>query len=156
MAGTLRVEIQIASADVQIPKPEALRRWARLAYAAVGDRDAELTIRVVDEDESRMLNERYRGKNQPTNVLSFPFDDIPQLKMPILGDIVICAPVVAREAKAQGKSAAAQWAHMVVHGVMHLCGYDHDRPAAAERMERIESAVLAEIGFPNPYLVTDG
>jgi probable rRNA maturation factor len=124
------------------PAPGTLRRWARLA---AGRRRGELGIRVVGSRESRALNERWRGRAQPTNVLSFPGDGR------LIGDIVVCAPVVAREARAQGKALSAHWAHMVLHGTLHLLGFDHARAADARRMERRERALLARLGFADPY-----
>jgi probable rRNA maturation factor len=114
--------------------------------AALGRRTGEVTLRIVGPAESRALNRRYRKKDKPTNVLSFPYDD-PGL----LGDIVICAAVVNREAREQGKRREAHWAHMVVHGVLHLLGFDHIRPADAKVMERRERAILARLSFPDPY-----
>jgi probable rRNA maturation factor len=105
-----------------------------------------VTIRVVGAAESRRLNRRFRGKDKPTNVLSFPYD-VPGA----LGDVVICAPVVNREAREQGKAPAAHWAHMVVHGVLHLLGHDHIRAADAKMMEARERAILARLSYPDPY-----
>jgi probable rRNA maturation factor len=126
-----------------VPGPARLRRWAR---AALGGRGGELTVRIVGPAESRALNRRYRKKDKPTNVLSFP-SDAPG----VLGDVVICAAVVAREAREQGKPPAAHWAHMVVHGVLHLLGFDHIRAADAKVMEGRERAILARLSFPDPY-----
>ena len=118
-----------------------------------GRRDeAELTIRLVDEAESQQLNREYRGKDRPTNVLSFPADLPAVVESPLLGDLVICAPVVLREAKEQGKTVEAHWAHMVVHGVLHLLGYDHQNEQEAAEMEGIEAALLKEMGYRNPYI----
>lgn len=130
-----------------IPSPAALREWAS---AALGAAEGELTIRIVDEAESHELNRRYRGKDKSTNVLSFPYDG-DMLGMPVLGDLVICAPVVQREAREQGKDARAHWAHMVVHGCLHLLGYDHEKDDEAEVMESRERQVLAGLGFDDPY-----
>ena len=110
--------------------------------------DASLSIRVVGAAESRRLNRTWRGKDKPTNVLSFP---APATQSPVLGDLAICAPVVAREAREQGKSAQAHWAHMVVHGVLHLLGYDHELDRDAAVMEARETALLANFGYANPY-----
>jgi len=120
-----------------------LRKWAS---AARGRARGEVTVRIVGPAESRALNRRYRKKDRPTNVLSFPYDDPGEL-----GDVVICAAVVNREAREQGKRPAAHWAHMVVHGVLHLRGYDHIRPADAKVMEGRERAILARLSFPDPY-----
>jgi probable rRNA maturation factor len=113
--------------------------------------NTELTIRIVDEAEIAELNSRYRKKNGVTNVLSFPFDAPAQVDIPLLGDIVICAPVVRREASEQSKSVVAHWAHMVVHGTLHLLGFDHDEPGKAHEMEAMETRILADLGFDNPY-----
>jgi probable rRNA maturation factor len=128
------------------PAPASLRRWARLA---AGDRPGELGIRVVGSRESRALNARWRGRPKPTNVLSFPA--APELGGRQIGDIVVCAPVVAREAREQGKPLAAHWAHMVVHGTLHLLGFDHERARDAKRMEGRERTLLARIGVADPY-----
>jgi probable rRNA maturation factor len=131
-----------------VPPPARLKAWARAALvgAARGRDRRELTLRIVGPAESRALNRRYRKKDKPTNVLSFP-SDAPG----VLGDVVICAAVVAREAREQGKPPAAHWAHMVVHGVLHLLGFDHIRAADAKVMEGRERAILARLSFPDPY-----
>lgn len=144
----IHVELQNAEAFPSLPSPEDFARWAEAAIA----RDAaEIAIRVVDETESAELNRYYRGKDCPTNVLSFPFEAPPGVETDILGDLVVCAPVIEREAREQGKAPAAHWAHMVVHGVLHLQGYDHVEDAEAEMMEAEEVALLDRLGFPNPY-----
>jgi probable rRNA maturation factor len=142
--------VQRAVAARGVPSPARLKAWARasLVGAAHGRDRREITLRVVGGPESRSLNRRYRSKDKPTNVLSFP-SDAPG----VLGDLVICAPVVNREAREQGKPAAAHWAHMVVHGVLHLLGFDHIRPADAKVMERRERAILARLSFPDPYQI---
>lgn len=114
-----------------------------------------MTIRIVDEDEARTLNHRYRGKGYAPNVLSFPMLDAGPVSAGMLGDVVICAPVVEQEAVAQHKAVAAHWAHLVVHGVLHCCGYEHDTPVDAEQMESLEVRILAEFDFPDPYTVND-
>jgi probable rRNA maturation factor len=144
------LDLQIASAAADIPAEDDFRRWVAAALAGRRD-EAELTIRVVDEEESAELNGTYRHKQGPTNVLSFPFIAPPGVELPLLGDIVICAPVVAREAAEQGKTAAAHWAHMTVHGCLHLLGYDHIDPAEAEIMESLERDVLSALGYADPY-----
>ncbi|TXH03868.1 MAG: rRNA maturation RNase YbeY [Nevskiaceae bacterium] len=125
-----------------VPAPASLRRWAEAALKRKG----ELTIRIVDEDESRALNHRYRNKDKPTNVLSFGYGE-----KGVLGDLVICAPVVAREAGEQRKPLRAHWAHMVVHGCLHLQGHDHEDDKDAEAMEALEIRIMEKLGFPNPY-----
>ncbi len=133
-----------------IPAAVSFRRWA--AAAAQGRiRRADLAIRVVDEKEGRALNRHYRGKDYATNVLSFPVELPAGVTLPLLGDLVICAPVVAKEAREQGKPLAAHYAHLTIHGVLHLLGLDHEDPREAEAMEQIERELLAELGLPDPY-----
>jgi probable rRNA maturation factor len=133
-----------------LPSSVSFRRWA--AAAAEGRiRKADLAIRVVDSKEARSLNRHYRGKDYATNVLSFPAELPEGVHIPILGDLVICAPVVAREAKEQGKQLAAHYAHLTIHGVLHLLGMDHEDKREAEAMELIERDILAGLGFPDPY-----
>lgn len=143
------VTVQIATRRAGVPHARSFVRWANAAFAGGRVRRmqnaTELTIRVVGAVESRKLNRTWRGKNKPTNVLSFSAD------APLLGDLAICAPVVAREAREQGKQPAAHWAHMVVHGVLHLLGYDHENDRDAVRMEAREVKILAQLGMPNPY-----
>ncbi len=145
------VAVQYAASRRGVPAPASLRRFAA---AALGTRRSELVIRVVDTPESAALNATYRGKAGPTNVLSFTYNAPPATRL--LGDLVICAPVVAREARAQGKAPRAHWAHMVVHGVLHLRGYDHQEEAEARRMEALERRCLARLGYPDPYGREDG
>lgn len=135
-----------------VPAPASFRRWAEAALrGARRRRPAALAIRLVDRDEGRALNHRYRGRDQATNVLSFPAEPPPGIDLPLIGDLAICVPVVEREAHEQGKPAAAHWAHMTVHGVLHLLGYDHVEDAEAERMEALETRILAGLGLPDPY-----
>ena len=141
------ITVQRRAAANGVPSPSSLRGWAQ---AALGTASGELTIRIVDEAESADLNGRFRRKPYPTNVLSFPYE-AEALDEPVLGDLVICAPVVAREAVEQHKDLRAHWAHMVVHGVLHLLGHDHENHAEAERMEAREREILAELGFADPY-----
>ena len=147
----LHVDVQRASTDSNLPDDPAIRLWAHAAAAQAFDRDAQLSIRVVDSEEGTDLNESYRRGDGPTNVLSFAFEERDRTDPPLLGDVVICAPVVRREAAQQGKSMHAHFAHMVVHGVLHLLGHDHQREAQAQRMESIERAILDELGFADPY-----
>ena len=144
------VAIQFATGRAGRPAPATLRRWAQAALAGAGA-DGAVTLRVVDLDEGAGLNRDWRDRDGPTNVLSFPLDTPPGLHQPQLGDIVICAPVVEREAAEQGKPAAAHWAHMVVHGLLHLAGHDHQATDEAMAMERLEIDLLAQLGYPNPY-----
>jgi probable rRNA maturation factor len=143
---TLAVVLRYRTRRPWAPAPASLRRWARLA---AGDRRGELGIRVVGSQESRALNERWRGRPQPTNVLSFPAAR--SLRGKQLGDLVVCAPVVAREAREQGKALREHWAHMIVHGTLHLLGFEHERAADAKRMEGRERALLARLGIADPY-----
>ena len=146
----ISVGMEDASGAPDVPALEVFIRWVD---AALRDRcpDAEVFIRIVGEAESAELNGRYRRKAGPTNVLSFPAGLPAGVPLPALGDLVICAPVVAREAEAQGKSTEAHWAHMVVHGCLHLLGFDHEREAEAAEMEPLETRILAQLGYPDPY-----
>jgi len=147
----MEVDLQIATTGEQVPEAASFTAWAEAALAAIGRRADELSIRIVDEQESAELNRRYRQRDKPTNVLSFPFDAPPGVAVGWLGDLVICAAVVAREAREQHKSGDAHWAHMVVHGVLHLCGYDHQHAPEAKRMETLETGILDGLGYPDPY-----
>jgi probable rRNA maturation factor len=146
------IAVQYGTRRPWAPAVPTLRRWTA---AALGGRHraAELGVRVVGRAEGRRLNRKFRGKDRPTNVLSFPAPRPPAGDGRLLGDLVICAPVVAREACEQGKMLRAHWAHMVVHGVLHLLGEDHDTPRHAAAMEAREIAILAGLGFGNPYEV---
>ncbi|WP_295803619.1 rRNA maturation RNase YbeY [uncultured Microbulbifer sp.] len=148
------LDVQRATTQSPLPSDEALTTWAT---AAVGEqRDcAEISLRIVDEAESQALNNQYRGKDKPTNVLSFPADIPAELGLPLLGDLVICAQVVAREAEQQHKALSAHWAHMVVHGTLHLLGYDHIEDDEAEIMENLETRILAQLGIADPYAPID-
>jgi probable rRNA maturation factor len=146
----IELDLQCAS-DGAIPDEADLRHWCELALRQ-RTADSELTIRLVDETEGRELNHTWRQKDYATNVLSFPAD-VPDemLDIPLLGDLVICVPVVEREAAEQGKSLQAHWAHLVIHGCLHLLGYDHIDDDEAEEMESLERQLLAELGHPDPY-----
>ena len=150
MIVTLDVQ-QAYSGPDSVPEPEQFEQWARLALSEVNG-DCELTIRLVDEAESAALNASYRGKNKPTNVLSFPFDSPVPIDPLLLGDLVICVPVVVQEASAQDKAVTAHWAHLVIHGCLHLLGYDHIEADEAEQMEALEIKLLSSINIANPYL----
>jgi len=147
---TLALQVQRASESKKVPTKASLARYAEAAIASRHS-GAGLVIRIVDEPESRALNRQFRGIDEPTNVLSFPFEAPPRVRSKHIGDLVVCAPVVEREAAEQGKPLEAHWAHMVVHGVLHLLGYDHQTDADAETMEGLEIAILGRLGFPNPY-----
>jgi len=146
----IELDLQCAS-DGAIPTEAQLRRWCELALRQ-RSADSELTIRLVDEAEGRELNRTWRQKDYATNVLSFPAD-VPEglLDIPLLGDLVICVPVVEREALVQAKALQAHWAHLVIHGCLHLLGYDHIDDDEAEEMESLERQLLAELGHPDPY-----
>lgn len=144
------IELQLACPLASVPFGNEIESWVRCVTSALG-LEGDVCVRVVDEQESRALNARYRAKDEPTNVLSFPADLPPGVEAAVLGDLAICAPVVQREAEMQGKDVKAHWAHMVVHGLLHLAGYDHETPVDAEAMETKEVELLREIGFPDPY-----
>jgi probable rRNA maturation factor len=139
----LSLSVQYASNAPHLPTRAQVRRWVRAALLA----DAVVTVRFVERIEGRALNAEFRGKDYPTNVLTFVYDD----KQPRAGDIVLCAPVVRKEADAQGKSLAAHYAHLVVHGMLHLQGFDHEHAGDAAVMEARETAILARLGLPDPY-----
>jgi probable rRNA maturation factor len=137
------LSVQYASNAPHLPTRAQVRRWVRAALLA----DAVVTVRFVERIEGRALNAEFRGKDYPTNVLTFVYDD----EQPRAGDIVLCAPVVRKEADAQGKSLAAHYAHLVVHGMLHLQGFDHEHAGDAAVMEARETAILARLGLPDPY-----
>ncbi len=143
------IDVQVATVFSPLPAESELCLWAQTALRDLTE--VELTLRLVDSEESRKLNSRFRGKNQPTNVLSFPAELPPGLDIPLLGDIVICAPLVNEEAAVQGKSLQAHFAHLVIHGVLHLQGYDHQDDQQAAEMEALEVELLNSLGFANPY-----
>ena len=147
----MNLDLQVAVSDSGLPDPADFARWADAALEGRRD-DAELTIRVVDAAESQSLNGTYRGKDAPTNVLSFNAELPPEVDLPLLGDLVLCAPVVAAEAREQGKPLDAHWAHLVVHGCLHLLGFDHENEADALKMEALETVILAKLGYPDPYV----
>ncbi len=137
------------------PSDADIQGWVEAALRHEKRNEAELTLRIVDEAESAALNGQYRNKHYPTNVLSFSYDIPAEVEMNLLGDLVICAPVVQGEAAEQGKQEQAHWAHMIIHGILHLLGFDHLDDEAAKKMEEHEIAILAELTFPNPYETTD-
>lgn len=139
----MKINLQIASKQKNIPSPTLFKRWVQAALPPK-KQNAELTIRIVDEPEIITLNEKYRHKKGPTNVLAFPIEA--PITTPLLGDIIICAPITIQEAQAQNKSIDAHFAHLTIHGVLHLLGYEHDKV-----METQEIKILAKLGFPNPY-----
>ena len=148
----LNLTVQYACKATALPLRAQIRAWVRAALDVDGKKSGEITVRLVDEEEGRALNRDYRGKDYATNVLSFPAELPEGVKLPLLGDLVICAPVVAREAAEQGKPVAAHYAHLTVHGCLHLLGWDHEDPREAEAMEQLEREILAGLGLPDPYL----
>ena len=143
----IQLSVQIASELANLPTKAQFKKWAKNTIRV----DTEVAIRLVDEDEGRALNSTYRGKDYATNVLTFPLTETPHL----MGDIIICAPVVMAEAVAQNKSLEAHFAHLTVHGVLHLHGYDHETEPQAELMESLEITILQKLGYANPYLITE-
>ncbi|KFZ28665.1 MULTISPECIES: rRNA maturation RNase YbeY [Pseudidiomarina] len=149
----LAVDRQVASTASELPTTEQLTAWVAAAISAAQQQleDCELTVRIVDEAEGLELNQTYRERDYATNVLSFPFEAPIPLPVTLLGDLVVCAPVVAREATEQHKPLVAHWAHMIVHGTLHLLGYDHIEDDEAEHMEQLETSILSELGYSDPY-----
>ena len=149
------VDVQIACEAQGVPSPDEIRRW--VAHAALAEANvsaAEISVRVVDEAEMQALNRDYREQDRPTNVLSFPagvVEGLPEDATPTLGDIVVCASVIEREAAEQGKRLADHWGHMLVHGVLHLLGHDHATDTEADAMEELERKILAGLGIADPY-----
>ncbi|MCE9633959.1 MAG: rRNA maturation RNase YbeY [Methylophilales bacterium] len=146
MKPKLSLTVQYAVASENLPTRHQFKKWVRAALQT----DAEITIRIVDTAEGQALNRDYRSKDYPTNVLTFPLNEIP-----LMGDIVLCAPVVAQEAVEQGKTLEAHYAHLTVHGVLHLQGHDHEIDAAAEIMEALETQIVTDLGYPAPYLILE-
>ncbi len=150
---TIQVAIQKAvkpARELWLPAAREIRQWVRAALHGRCD-SGQLTVRIVDRAESATLNQTYRQKAGPTNVLSFPMDQPDLLVPPLLGDIVVCAPLVMDEAASQGKTAQAHWTHLIVHGALHLVGYDHVDSVAAAEMEAIEISILKALGWASPY-----
>ncbi|MDD4912583.1 MAG: rRNA maturation RNase YbeY [Sideroxydans sp.] len=142
----LSLSVQYASNAKEVPTRSQFRRWVSVALL----QDVQMVLRIVDEIEGRALNQSYRGKDYATNVLTFVYDD----SDPLYGDVVICAPVVAREAKEQGKSLRAHFAHLTIHAALHLQGYDHETARDAVKMEALETALMLKLRYPAPYLVS--
>lgn len=142
----LHATIQFATAQKELPSARQFRNWAKAALRV----DTEVTIRIVDETEGRTLNHTYRNKDYATNVLTFPLTETPHL----MGDIIICAPIVAKEAQEQHKDLHAHYAHLTVHGILHLHGYDHETEPQAELMEGLETAIITKLGYANPYQIS--
>lgn len=150
----LALSVQYAATRRGLPREAAIARWARAALGGLHRKRVALGIRIVGRREAERLNAAYRGQRRPTNVLSFPFEAPPGTRSDLLGDLVLCAEVVRREAQALQRPAQAHWAHLVVHGIMHLRGYDHANARDAVRMERRETRILRMLGYPDPYAPT--
>ncbi len=148
---SFQIDIEINSQSQVLPAQALIERWIAAALEAQQLQEAEVSVYIVDEAEGQELNAQYRSKDYPTNVLSFPADLPEELDIPLLGDLVVCAPVVEREAQEQGKTLEAHWAHMLVHGSLHLLGYDHIDDAEADEMEALETHIITGLGFPAPY-----
>ncbi len=149
-----QIDVEVNSSSTKIPSVENIELWIRAALQSDELNQAEVSVYIVDEAESQELNAQYRGKDKPTNVLSFPADIPDEVGVPLLGDLVICAPVVEREAQEQGKTLDAHWAHMLVHGTLHLLGYDHVEDDEADVMEALETRLITQLNFPAPYTET--
>ncbi|WP_192457241.1 rRNA maturation RNase YbeY [Musicola keenii] len=146
------LDLQIACANQDgLPAESTFQRWLEAVLPQFQE-VAEVTVRLVDEEESHHLNLTYRGKDKPTNVLSFPFEAPPEVELPLLGDLIICRQVVEQEAAEQEKTTEEHWAHMVVHGCLHLLGYDHIKDSEAEEMEALETEIMQGMGYADPYL----
>lgn len=150
MHNSATIDVDNASGE-EAPEPPSIRCWISAALGPLKS-EAEVSVRIVSATESAELNRHYRGKEGPTNVLSFPADIPDIVECPLLGDIVICATIVRKEAKEQHKTLEAHWAHMLVHGTLHLLGYDHIEENEAEAMEALETTILEKLNFPPPYL----
>ena len=149
-----QIDVEVNSSSTKIPSIEKIELWISAALHSDELNQAEVSVYIVDEAESQELNAQYRGKDKPTNVLSFPADIPDEVGVPLLGDLVICAPVVEREAQEQGKTLEAHWAHMLVHGTLHLLGYDHVEDDEADVMEALETRLITQLNFRAPYMET--
>lgn len=145
------IDLQLACEADHLPSEADFALWLQKVIDAHEDTGHEVTIRIVSPEESQSLNHQYRGKNKPTNVLSFPFESPPEVQLPLLGDLIVCAQVVADEAQEQGKPLKDHWAHMIIHGSLHLLGYDHIEDEEAEEMEALEIELLSELNIKDPY-----
>ncbi len=149
---SIELDLQLAVKDeTGLPEFADVHHWLETVISPFQSQ-AEVTVRIVDTEESHQLNHEYRGKDRPTNVLSFPFEAPPEVEIDLLGDLVICRQVVEREAKEQNKPLIAHWAHMVVHGSLHLLGYDHIEENEAQEMESLETEIMQKMGYEDPYL----
>lgn len=148
---TAIVDLQVVTSEPDLPALDEIQLWVDAVLQREQRGEQEITIRIVDETESQTLNREYRGKDKSTNVLSFPFDAPDGLDIDLLGDLVICAAVVRNEAEQQGKALQHHWAHMIIHGTLHLLGYDHINDADADIMEGLEIDILSQLGIDDPY-----
>ena len=150
---SIELDLQLAVENEQgLPTEQDIQQWLDKTIPQFQE-NAELTIRIVDTEESHQLNHEYRGKDKPTNVLSFPFEAPPGIELDLLGDLIICRQVVEKEAEEQNKPLLAHWAHMVVHGSLHLLGYDHIEDDEAEEMESLETEIMQAMGYEDPYIL---
>ena len=150
---SIELDLQLAVENEQgLPTEQDIQLWLNKTIPQFQE-NAELTVRIVDTQESHQLNHEYRGKDKPTNVLSFPFEAPPGIELDLLGDLIICRQVVEKEAEEQNKPLLAHWAHMVVHGSLHLLGYDHIEDDEAEEMESLETEIMQAMGFEDPYIL---
>ncbi|MEZ8611165.1 rRNA maturation RNase YbeY [Vibrio sp. 10N.222.51.C8] len=150
---SIELDLQLAVENEQgLPTEQDIQLWLDKTIPQFQE-NAELTVRIVDTQESHQLNHEYRGKDKPTNVLSFPFEAPPGIELDLLGDLIICRQVVEKEAEEQSKPLLAHWAHMVVHGCLHLLGYDHIEDDEAEEMESLETEIMQSMGFEDPYIL---
>ncbi|MEZ9324758.1 rRNA maturation RNase YbeY [Vibrio cyclitrophicus] len=150
---SIELDLQLAVENEQgLPTEQDIQLWLNKTIPQYQE-NAELTVRIVDTQESHQLNHEYRGKDKPTNVLSFPFEAPPGIELDLLGDLIICRQVVEKEAEEQNKPLLAHWAHMVVHGSLHLLGYDHIEDDEAEEMESLETEIMQTMGFEDPYIL---
>ena len=150
---SIELDLQLAVENEQgLPTEQDIQLWLNKTIPQFQE-NAELTVRIVDTQESHQLNHEYRGKDKPTNVLSFPFEAPPGIELDLLGDLIICRQVVEKEAEEQSKPLLAHWAHMVVHGSLHLLGYDHIEDDEAEEMESLETEIMQTMGFEDPYIL---
>ncbi len=147
---TIELELQIATEVKTLPHPAQFREWISVTLSQLLE-TAEITIRLVDREESAQLNQQFRFKEGPTNVLSFPYEPIPGIVSRCIGDVVICAPLVEEESNEYNIPLLAYWAHMVVHGTLHLMGYDHEEENEAREMKALETQIIMSLGFPPPY-----
>ena len=150
---SIELDLQLAVENEQgLPTEQDIQLWLNKTIPQFQE-NAELTVRIVDTQESHQLNHEYRGKDKPTNVLSFPFEAPPGIELDLLGDLIICRQVVEKEAEEQNKPLLAHWAHMVVHGSLHLLGYDHIEDDEAEEMESLETEIMQAMGYEDPYIL---